>query len=222
MIKKILHMITLAILISSGILGFIKKQSYTDLRTQDNYLEQLKVAVMSEDLAVNVCQKMADSLPDCPIILRVTAISDVEHLFWSGRQKVRIEHIYRGTELDEGEEIYIGGEMWNLRLWDKSKQSVGCGFVNYLKQGTEYLIFSTGRIEGMDGINPVYILYDESILTPVFSYDTIKNVPIAIQNSSDKSVTYGQAKSNEFFGETDLAIESWENLKADMLDKFPR
>ena len=222
MVKKILHMVTLTILISSGIFGFIKKQSYTDLRKLDNYLEQLNVAVMPEDLAVNACQRMADSLPDCSIILRVTAISDVEHLFWSGRQKVRIEHIYRGNELEVGEEIYIGGKMWYLRLWDKSKQSVGCGYVNYLKQGTEYLIFSTGRIEGMDGIDPVYILYDESILTPVFSYDAIENVPIAEQNSSSKSVIYGQVKSNEFFGETDLAIESWETLKADMLDKFPR
>ena len=60
MVKKILHMVTLTILISSGIFGFIKKQSYTDLRKLDNYLEQLNVAVMPEDLAVNACQRMAD------------------------------------------------------------------------------------------------------------------------------------------------------------------
>lgn len=33
---------------------------------------------------------------------------------------------------------------------------------------------------------------------------------------------YSKVKDNEFFGATDKLIEAWEQLKAEMLQKYPR
>ena len=59
-------------------------------------------------------------------------------------------------------------------------------------------------------------------MSPVFCYDHIENVPVVYTGYWESGVTYTQGRDNEFFGATDKLIEAWEQLKAEMLQKYPR
>ena len=47
-------------------------------------------------------------------------------------------------------------------------------------------------------------------------------VPVVYTGDWESGVTYTQGRDNEFFGATDKLIEAWEQLKAEMLQKYPR
>lgn len=59
-------------------------------------------------------------------------------------------------------------------------------------------------------------------MSPVFCYDHIENVPVVYTGDWESGVTYTQGRDNEFFGATDKLIEAWEQLKAEMLQRYPR
>lgn len=60
------------------------------------------------------------------------------------------------------------------------------------------------------------------LMSPVFCYDHIENVPVVYKGDWESGVTYTQGRDNEFFGATDKLIEAWEQLKAEMLQRYPR
>ena len=60
------------------------------------------------------------------------------------------------------------------------------------------------------------------LYVPVFCYDHIENVPVVYTGDWESGVTYTQGRDNEFFGATDKLIEAWEQLKAEMLQRYPR
>ena len=87
--KRILIVITILVLIAACILGIVKRQTYTDITREINYMNKLQVAEIPGDLAVEVCEDMKNNLPKLPIILKVRFINDVEFLFGTSRQRNR-------------------------------------------------------------------------------------------------------------------------------------
>ena len=56
--KRILIVITILVLIAACILGIVKRQTYTDITREINYMNKLQVAEIPGDLAVEVCEDM--------------------------------------------------------------------------------------------------------------------------------------------------------------------
>ena len=52
--KRILIVITILVLIAACILGIVKRQTYTDITREINYMNKLQVAEIPGDLAVEV------------------------------------------------------------------------------------------------------------------------------------------------------------------------
>ena len=60
--KRILIVITMLVLIAACILGIVKRQTYTDITREINYMNKLQVAEIPGDLAVEVCEDMKKNL----------------------------------------------------------------------------------------------------------------------------------------------------------------
>lgn len=214
-----LHMIALCLILAAAILGCIKRQSYTNFCKDKNYLDQLQVAVIPEDLCIYSCDELKQSLPKSDIILRVYVTGDIEQLFGVSRQKVRIEQIYTGSELNVGQEIYLFSNNWNVVL-DGKPNSLERGFVNIMKVGKEYLVFVSHKIDSLNESIPVYEISNITYITPVFCYENQSNLVVEPEGETTY-VPYMQVKDNEFFAESEVALEAWNNLKSDMLALFP-
>ena len=100
--RKLLLFFTISVVMAAVMFGITKKQTYTDLVEQGNYLEQLQIAELTENIAENQCVAMQQRLSDAAIILRVEVIGEIEHLFQVDRQKVVIQEVYVGNGLERG------------------------------------------------------------------------------------------------------------------------
>ena len=85
--------------------------------------------------------------------------------------------------------------------------------------GKEYLVFLSGKAENLDGAEDIYRVYDESFISPVFSYDTYENVIAPVKGESTY-VPYESVKNNEFFGCTEKTLESMNQIKEKMLAMY--
>lgn len=221
--QKLLLFFTLCVFMAAMAFGIVKKQTYTDLAGQENYLEQLQVAELPENFAENNCAAMSQSLPDSAIILRVEVIGEIEHLYNVDRQKVVIKEVYAGNELEKGKELYIFSEHWQLIFHEiyGDVNSIARGFVNIMETGAEYLVFAEAVSEDMRTGDPVVKLRDDFVIAPMFSYDNHQNVVILVPDSSTY-VPYKDVRDNEFFGTTEETLRIMEGLKSQMLSLYPR
>jgi hypothetical protein len=220
MTRKLLLFLTAGIFLAAMALGIVKKQTYTDLTKQENYLSQIQVAELPESIAENECAVMCKSLPDSSIILRVKVIGDIEHMFQVDRQKAVIQEVYAGTGLKQGDEIYIFSENWQLVL-DGNPDSIQRGFVNIMEVGTEYLVFAENICEDWGTDTLSVQLYDEFYIAPVFCYEEHQNVIIPTSGDSTY-VPYKEVMDNEFFVTSEETLQVMNALKNQMLSLYPR
>lgn len=211
---------TVCVFLAVMAFGIMKKQTYTDLAEQENYLEQLQVAELTENIAGKECAAMQQSLPGAAIILRVEVTGEIEHLFQVDRQKAVIKKVYAGSGLEEGEEIYIFSGHWQLAL-NGNPDSLERGFVNIMKAGTEYLVFAEELIESEETEILSVKLYDDFYIAPVFCYEKCQNAVIPITGDTTY-VSYKDVADNEFFVASEGALQMVENLKEQMLQLYPR
>lgn len=217
--KYFLAFFTLCVFLAVMVVGITKRQTYTDLTKRENYLEQLQVAELTENIAGKECAAMQQSLPGAVIILRVEVTGEIEHLFQADRQKAVINKVYAGSGLEEGEEIYIFSNHWQLVL-DGNPDSLERGFVNIMKAGTEYLIFAEGLVESGEADIWSVKLYDDFYIAPVFCYEDCQNVVIPV-TSDTTYVSYKDVADNEFFVSLEGVLQMVENLKEQMLQLYP-
>lgn len=217
--RRIRLTVTVVVILAAAIFGGVKKKSYTNIVAGD-YLSTAEVAELPGEMAVSTCKELENQLPEVPVILRVTAIDEIEHFFGGSRQKVVVSEVYRGEEIDAGEELYLYSAHWRLNTTE-NPAVLGRGFVNIMDTGVEYLVFLMGEVEDLYGDAPVYQLYDDALIAPVFCYES-RNNEIVPTGEETTYVSYAKVKNNEFFGEDETAVEAFEQLKATMLAKYPK
>lgn len=108
---------------------------------------------------------------------------------------------------------------WSLSL-DGNPNSIERGFVNIMRVGNEYLVFVSQQVDVLNESIPVYQLYDDSYITPVFCYENQSNI-IVSPGGDTTYVPYTKVRNNEFFAETETALDAWEKLKSEMLLAYP-
>lgn len=217
--QKLLLFFTVCVFMATMVFGIVKRQTYTDLAKQENYLAQLQVAELTEDGAEKACAAMSQDLPNSVLILRVEVTGGIEHLFQVDRQRAVIKEVYAGNGLKIGEEIYVFSRHWQLVLGGNI-DSIERGFVNIMEVGTEYLVFAEAVREDVgNGISSVK-LYDDFFITPVFCYEERQNVIMPISGNTTY-VSYKDVMGNEFFVTSEEALRSMETLKNQMLSLYP-
>lgn len=218
--RYLISFLTIGAVLAVMIFGIVKRQTYTDVAKQEDYLDRIYVAELSEKMTETQCDMMRQSLPGAAIIIRVEVTGEIEHLFNVDRQKAVIRKIYAGNGLAEDEEIYIFSDHWQLVI-DGDPDSMQRGFVNIMDVGTEYLIFAEAVVE-TEASDDVFVkVYDDFIIAPVFCYEDRQNTVMPVTDDSTY-VLYRDVRDNEFFGVTETAIQMMEELKKQMLQLYPR
>lgn len=218
--KHLLWVLPLCVLCGAMIFGIVKRETYIDVLKQENYLDQLLVAEIHEQFAEAQCSNMLQNLPQVPIILRVEAVGEIEHLFHVSRQKIIIREVYAGEGLAAGEEYYLFARAWSVAL-NEQINSLERGFVNILKVGEEYLIFATEVLQDLNGDLSAIKLYDEYLISPVFCYEECENV-ISPLLGETLGVPYKDVKNNEFFAASEKGMKMLKEFKGKMLSLYPR
>jgi hypothetical protein len=207
------------IVLGFAIFGLWMKKTYTDFSSEKDYMDQLQIAEIPEQICLSTCQRMCTELPEVSIIVRVSPIDELENLFGVSRQKVVIKEVYKGANLAVGEEIYLTSEHWNL-IVRQDRCAMGRGFINVLKPHLDYLTFISGEVDCFSKETPVYRLFDGERIAPVFCYEDIDNL-IVEPTDGNTYVPYSSVKNNEFFSTTNSALNAWISLKHDMINQFP-
>lgn len=214
---RICAALTLAVILAFAGFGFVKRQSYTDIREEENYFDQLLVAELPEELTSLQCERMAGELPDAPYILRVRVLGEIEFLFRTSRQRVCVEEVYAGEDIKAGDEICLTGARFaRVGEWLTAE----CDFVHIPRIGYEYLVFLGEQLDTLTEPIPVYGLYYVGVIAPVFCYE---DFPHTIWPTGEKNtyVPYQELKENEFFAETEESFQEWEALKRKLLEAYP-
>lgn len=215
---RILTTVTILAIAAAGIFGTVKRQTYTDITHETDYMDKLQVAEIPGELAVRVCADMEKSLHDLPVIIKVRFIGDTEFLFGTSRQKICVQTVYAGDGIDAGDEFYISAG-WSIII-EEDLSSAELGFVNLPKADKDYLVFLSGKIDTLDKSVPIYKVYDEYPIVPLFSYENVENTIFPV-NEENTYVPYGKVKANDFFTTSEAGLAAWEKLKNKMLAAYP-
>jgi hypothetical protein len=206
---RLLTGFTVLLICGFGIFGRIKLATYTDITSDPSFVNEFSVAEIPTSIAITDCQALKEILPEAPIILKVTPIGTPEFFFQGWQQKVHIEQIFSGKGLKSDSDIYIFADSWNSYVVEKQ---MDLSFVNFMKDGEEYLIFSSGSIgytkEGIE----VFQLQKNQFIAPVFAYKNHNNAIYPVSGESTY-VPYKAVSGNEFFAVDSEGLDAFLEIK---------
>jgi hypothetical protein len=170
---------------------------------------------------VTVLPEIYTILDKSQYILIVESTGNVEIDFRLNKQLVTVRNIIRGDDLSEGDIIYITGNY----LFFFEDMSMNMGFVNYMKEGEQYLVFLCERLDNLRPLkNPV--LYTELSVSPIFELSDSENIIptesqlLEVHESMLPSVMYADVSGNEFFVDCIDVLEIVLQFKRSVLDRF--
>ncbi len=219
--SRIITVIVLTVFLVAGIFGVVRRQTYTDIVSEDNYMDKLHVALLKEKNTISCCDALAVELPNAPIILKVKCVGEMEYVFKAGQQPVLVEEVYQGSELIGEEEIYIYSERWTVIMLS-APNSAERGYVNVMESGEEYLVFLTGKKVKVHGTDVVaYEVFSDLLLLPIFLYGEREHTTVEVDEYvSGTYVPYSKVKGNEMFTETEAGYKAWMKLKEMLFEKY--
>lgn len=212
-----------------AIWGLCQKQTYTNLLSQPEALNMLRVAEFPEALVPTMAEQALKELPESPIIIRATAMAEKDYLFSLNLQKVSVQQVYRGEGIEPGDEVQIA---LNTKFTINAQTIEGMvadekiaelHFVNEMEEGKDYLIFLEKKIDPLDKRKQQAIYrVVESVITPVFGYEERENKIVDVSESISTYIDYELVKDNEFFITSQKTLDGFMELKKQLLAQFPK
>lgn len=212
-----------------AIWGLCQKQTYTNLLSQPEALNMLRVAEFPEALVPTMAEQALKELPESPIIIRATAMAEKDYLFSLNLQKVSVQQVYRGEGIEPGDEVQIA---LNTKFTINAQTIEGMvadekiaelHFVNEMEEGKDYLIFLEKKIDPLDKRKQQAIYrVVESVITPVFGYEERENKIVDVSKSISTYIDYELVKDNEFFITSQKTLDEFMELKKQLLAQFPK
>ena len=212
-----------------AIWGLCQKQTYTNLLSQPEALNMLRVAEFPEALVPTMAEQALKELPESPIIIRATAMAEKDYLFSLNLQKVSVQQVYRGEGIEPGDEVQIA---LNTKFTINAQTIEGMvadekiaelHFVNEMEEGKDYLIFLEKKIDPLDKRKQQAIYrVVESVITPVFGYEERENKIVDVSKSISTYIDYELVKDNEFFVTSQKTLDEFMELKKQLLAQFPK
>lgn len=212
-----------------AIWGLCQKQTYTNLLSQPEALNMLRVAEFPEALVPTMAEQALKELPESPIIIRATAMAEKDYLFSLNLQKVSVQQVYRGEGIEPGDEVQIA---LNTKFTINAQTIEGMvadekiaelHFVNEMEKGKDYLIFLEKKIDPLDKREQQAIYrVVESVITPVFGYEERENKIVDVSKSISTYIDYELVKDNEFFVTSQKTLDGFMELKKQLLAQFPK
>ena len=214
---RLLTGFTVLLICGFGIFGRIKLATYTNITSDPSFVNEFSVAEIPTSIAITDCQALKEILPEAPIILKVTPIGTPEFFFQGWQQKVRVEHVFSGEGLESGSEIYLFANSWEVHVVEKQ---MDLSFVNFMKDGEDYLIFSSGSIGYTKDEVEVLQLRKNQFIAPIFNYEEPDDNIIYPVSGDSTYVPYKAVSGNEFFAVDSEGLEAFYELKEFLLQMY--
>lgn len=215
--------ITMVILIISVSIGLYTRSTYTDYNTDENAMSNFAVAISREEVFGNQLDFIKETADDENIILAVKCEDTYTYRFGCTTQKVSVEKVFKGDDVNVGDTFHLA--KYNS-LISRSKDGnyngkkyINMGYVNEMIVGKTYLVFLDRKIE-KEGYDTVYINSDKFIVSPIFCYDDIDNVPVELKEDDSNYVFYDEVKDNEFFIDSEKSNMKIKELKKELFLKY--
>lgn len=219
--SRVITVAVLIVFLAAGVFGIVKRQTYTDITSESNYLDNLNVALIREKSVLSCCDLLYKEIKKLPIVLKVECVEEREYVFSAGHQKVRVKEIFKGKELVKEEEVYLYSGRWGF-VFDTQPISAQVCYQELMQPGEEYLVCLTGntvKIYGEDAI--AYEVYGDLLLQPIFLYGEREHVPVELSESADNTyVPYLNVKGNEMFSDTVAGYKAWLELKEKLFEIY--
>ena len=189
--------------------GLICRQSFTDISQEDKPFDNFEIGLLRENTALNIKEYAENSLENgSSYILKVTPTDKVKFSFLCYTESVEILEIYKGDDLQIGDEIEILRDSSHI-FWDlNDTDCANMGFVNLMNENEEYLVFLEKKIEN----EPVYKTYP-CLMSAIFSYSNRDNAVLTDNK-------FRNTGNNEFFTSDENALEILESVKSVLIEKY--
>lgn len=222
--KKItIHFLITGILFSAlFIYGRYERSFHKELDISG--LEEFYVGLLPDELVERQVPILQNDLPDSRYILQVSCMEEMQFQFSCGTQKVKIEHVFQGDDLEAGDEINIlVSTLVSLpEAGGAGENACNLDFVNRLRVGETYLIFLDQKVETENGL--LYMQNDHFLVKPYFSYDHIQKNYFASTNPDpdNNSILYKDVKDEEMFLMSEDSVNMMMDLKKELFQKYPK
>ena len=228
--KKIFIGITVSLCFIAGVIGLIKRQTYTNITDpefiEENFMNDLHVFPLNLSLFPDeMMDDMKGFLLESPYILRVKASGSTEFLFRVFQQPIEVLEVYRGSDIMIGDELTVFSSGWSLFIWDML--TMNAGFTNFMQEGDEYLIFLNGPVDNLEN-NPNVFELIPTIISPMFNFETREHyipsgdlIPM-YTDGIGVAWPFSDVSQNEFFVANQETLDSLIELKESLLELFPR
>ncbi len=217
------HKGCLLLLVFFGILllvGVGYRQTITEYTKKDYCEQYFQPAEIPENFAISSAEEMKETLPESEIILKVRATGEKQYLYSIFQQGAEVETVYKGSEELENQHIWLARYSWQV-YFEGDQRYADTGFVNYMQEGKEYLVFLDGKMDAsvVKTAYPVYDVAENCLITPIFCLEDGENVVVA-PGEDNSYVDYSLVSNNEFFACTQAGMDALEELKEYFLSRY--
>lgn len=223
-LRFVAYITIIAFIISMGT-GLYYKSLYKDFNTEEESLDKFVVGLLPDELLETQIEFLEEELDFAPIIIAGKCDDTFTYRFSSTTQKITIEYVYKGENLAVGDHIEIARGNSNIYLdedgYINGKPSINMGFANEMVPGNTYLIFLDRQLETHNEDDIIYIQDEKYIITPIFCYEEIENIPCISINGNGNFAEYKDVRHNEFFLMSENGIYNMNTLKEKLLKKYP-
>ncbi len=201
-IEKIL---VLLLTLMGLILGIYSKSTYTNIMEEEDILDSFETAELAGDwLSAN-----EEILADQEYAIKCRVISGPTYSFRTFTYKVEVLEVFKGSDLNVGDEINIWRGSWSVRA---SEKRIDLGYINTLSTEKEYMVFLSERLDiPEEKYGVVYAMSGDIIGAPIFCYDDdFERVcaPLSTEEDYGSYVSYSLIKNNEFFASNETIMQS--------------
>ncbi len=217
MIKKITIAITAVAIIAAIINGILDRGQYTDYFSEDEPLYNYSISECDYDYLKTQLEFIDEKTEEAPVILKVRATGRTDYLFETYRREVVVEKVIKGSGIEENQTIYIHSPSWFIF----NTGDINLGFVNELVKDDEYLVFIDQQEELVQKEKIKTYALVETNIACVFNCKDKDNVVVSNddENSMGKA-SYDKVSGNEVFMSSKEALDSYMELKHDLLEKY--
>ena len=215
---KYIVFITSILVAIAAVFGIMQRFTYTNITGEAGFKDNLRVAQLGEALVDTSIERMKEELSDSPYILKVKFTGVTEYLYRVSQHKVQVVEVYKGSELQAGDEIYITNGQGH---YVPEMKSIELSFVNEMEKDKEYLVFLENKIDTLASQTDNVYMMPDFIITTIFAYQDRECVVSTTHYDDSTYVDYKDVKNNEFFIDTEESMKKIIDFKHSLLEQYP-
>lgn len=203
----------------AAIIGGVKRQTYTDVASNENPIEAFHVAAFQEGWGSIMDMITSDEFmelvrDETNYIVKVKAVSDLQFEFLCTTQVFEVEEVFEGEGLSAGEVITIPLGPLYFDDW-----SVNMNFKNKNEVGKEYLVYLEKELSVPECENRVFTI-PGMVIEPFFPYEEGTSTPTLDRGLAGIYVEYNEVKDDLYFVQTQEGLDALLTYREHLMEGY--